>query len=294
MPSDRGYLFITGATGLIGHYLVAELLRRGDRCAVLLRPPVDRSLDRLSALLWELGCDARGMIENGLLLPLEGDLCGPLPKGRDLNLKGVVHGAAATNFRTDPRGEPERTNVTGTARLLDWANEAGVTNFHLISSAYVCGRTDRPVAESLDTSPPEFHNDYEGSKWQAERLCAAWAETPGRQLTVYRPSVVVGEHVTGRSSKFAGVYLSARATELLHRMFRDADHATRHAIPLRLKGRADGHQNIVPVDYIARMIAAIVHHPDDHGRIYHLTHPNPPTNQTIKQAYEQHFDIESG
>jgi nucleoside-diphosphate-sugar epimerase len=294
MPSERGYTFITGATGLIGHYLLAALVARGRRCAVLLRPPIEGSVDRLSALLWALGCDAGSLMRARQLVAVEGDLAGAIPECGGLDVQRVIHAAAATNFRTDPQGEPERTNIRGTARLLEWAKRREVREFHLISSAYVCGRSGRPAEEAVSAEAPAFHNDYEQTKWHAEQRCAAWAQQRGRTLTIYRPSVVVGEYATGRSTKFAGAYLSARATELLDRMFRDADGAARHTIPLRLKGRRDGCQNIVPVDYVATMIATILERPADHGRVYHLTHPHPPTNETIKRAYELYFDIGGG
>ena len=45
-------VFLTGASGFLGHYLLAELLTRPQvRCRVLLRPPVSASSARLQQLL---------------------------------------------------------------------------------------------------------------------------------------------------------------------------------------------------------------------------------------------------
>lgn len=290
----RQATLVTGATGLIGHHVLAHLLRSGRRCAVLLRSPLSDTWDRLSGLLWELGFDADGLRAATQLIPLEGSLGEGVPALRGFSVRSVVHAAASTRFNADGDGDPWRTNVDGTQNLLDWASAAGAREFHYVGSAYACGRTAIPVAEAPYPSEPEFHNDYERSKWHAERLCMRWAQADGRSLTVFRPSVVVGEYASGRSTRFAGIYLLARATELLDRTFRHADESTRRSIPLRIRARADESQNIVPVDYVGRVIAAIVAEPEHHGRVYHVTNGNPPSNRLFKEALEQFFGIGGG
>ncbi|MEP0841428.1 MAG: SDR family oxidoreductase [Phycisphaerae bacterium] len=292
--SQTGFILITGSTGFVGHYLVAELLRRGRRCAVLLRPPLVGSLGRLGALLGELGVDAASAMAEERLVGLEGDLAeGTLPGDR-WSIDAVVHAAAVTAFEPDAAGEPYRTNVRGTRHLLDWASSRGIADLHLVSSAYSCGRVDRPVAERFNARPDGFHNAYEDSKHQAERCCLDWGRGGPRRVTLHRPSVVVGEWGTGRATKFGGFYLSARAAEFLDRSFPDRLDPRRMNIPLRLKGRPGECQNIVPVDYVAGMIAAIVTEPARHGRVYHLVHPDPPSNARIKSAFEHYFGIAGG
>jgi nucleoside-diphosphate-sugar epimerase len=287
-------LFLTGTTGFIGHYLLTELLRRQYRCVVLLRPPVGRTLDRLAGLLAELGLDAAACAKRECLIPVEGDLGEDWPDLSEPRINAVVHCAASTRFHPDKDGDPHRTNVLGTERLLDWASGRGIEQLHLVSSAYTCGRACAPVAEELSADQPRFHNAYEESKWQAERLCVAWAERGQRRLTMFRPSVVVGEYGSGRATKFSGFYVLARATEFLDRAMRDADAAARRALALRIKARPGDCQNIVPVDYVAAMVAHIIDSVHLHGRTYHLVHPRPPTNELIKTSFEEHFGLGGG
>jgi len=298
-PLDDRRVLITGATGFIGHYLLAELLRRGERCAVLLRPPLDESTRRLTDMLGELGLDLNELQTSGQVTFILGDLVQGLPNPAGLNIRTIIHTAALTRFQSDTMGEPRRTNVTGTLALLRWAQKHQISDLHLVSSAYQCGKTKGPVQEVLSKDPPQFHNPYERTKWQAERACKTWSLAgPGRTLTVYRPSIVVGEYVTGRATKFSGFYLSARASQILAEQ---VDHESgisgggdRYRVSLRVRGRAGDRQNIVPVDNVAAMIAHAVTDRRLHGRVYHLTHPDPPTNAQIKRAIESHYDIAGG
>lgn len=296
-PNAReSHILITGSTGFIGHYLLAALLRRDLPCAVLLRPPAGDSFTRLARLLHGLGLDLQALHGTGRVAVIEGDLRTGLPAECELNIRSIVHAAASTRFQTNPSGEPRRTNVSGTISLLRWAQAHGINDLHLVSSAYRCGIAETVVDEAIGDSPPAFHNPYERTKWQAERACAHWRRASGgRTLTVYRPSVVVGEYASGRATRFSGFYLSARATQLLGETYDNNPAAgDRHHIPLRLRGRAGDHQNFVPVGYVAQMIAYGVADPAYHGKVYHLTHPDPPTNALIKHAIERKYDIAGG
>ena len=288
--SNRSDLLLTGCTGFVGHYLLANLLLQGRRCGVLLRAPLKDSLARLTPLLSDLGIDLHAAIASHQVVPIEGDLGSDAPNIGSLRIGTIVHAAASTLFDRNESGEPSRTNVEGTANLLCWAQQWNVSNVHHVSTAYSGGRHDGIVPEEMHEGPRTFRNDYERSKCEAEWLCRQWADGTGGTLTIHRPAVVVGAYDTGRASKFDGLYLSARATQVFSRMYDTGDPA-RHALSLRLRGRAEECQNLVPVDYVAAMIAAAVVRPSMHGRIYHLVHPNPPSNQMISDSLNRHFDV---
>lgn len=292
MPSDAPQpdLLLTGSTGFVGHQLLANLLRQGRRCGVLLRAPLLDSLARLEKLLTDLDIDFHCAIASQQLVPIEGDLSAGTPCIGSLRIGTIIHAAASTLFDRDSVNEPWRTNVEGTSRLLSWAEQWNVRNLHHVSTAYSSGRHKGTVPEAMHDGPRSFRNAYEHSKWEAERLCRAWADSTGSTLTIHRPSVVVGAYETGRASKFDGLYLSARATEVFSRMY-DANDPARYALSLRLRGRAEECQNLVSVDYVAAMIAAAVARPAMQGRIYHLVHPNPPTNQRISDSLNHHFNV---
>lgn len=287
-------LLLTGATGFLGHYVLAELMRVGDvRCRVLLRPPIERGRARLVRCLHDLGLDADALIAGGRIVPVSGELPHRLDAGDLKGVRTIVHAAASTSFDAVPSGEPARTNVEGTRALLSLADALRVRRFVFVSTAYVCGHRTGRIPERVMVEPPPSCNAYEHTKWQAEQLVWRW-RTGGRTATICRPSILFGDRETGRATTMAGVYVIARATELLSRAVADDPDIDRHRVPLRVLGRADATCNIVPVCWASRCIADIVRERDRHDRVHHITNPHPPTHADIKAWLEAYFDIAGG
>ncbi|MDR1289573.1 MAG: SDR family oxidoreductase, partial [Planctomycetaceae bacterium] len=74
---DNKYIFITGTTGLLGAYLLKDLLLAGRACAVVVRPSrFENGCQRIESIL------ARFESDNGIVLPrpvvFEGDLSKPM------------------------------------------------------------------------------------------------------------------------------------------------------------------------------------------------------------------------
>src|SRR5262245_56042752 len=173
MPGSR--VLLTGATGLLGRYLLRNLLSRGAEVAVLARDSAAgtcyRRIDELLAW-WEESLGAR--LPRPVVLP--GDVCRPglglTPGARrwlGRRCAAVVHAAAHVGFRPTPDGEPWKTNVEGTRHVLELCAEAGAP-LHHVSTAFVCGDRAGPVREDELDLGQAFHNDYEKSKCEAEAL----------------------------------------------------------------------------------------------------------------------------
>lgn len=292
--SSAQTLFLTGATGFLGHFVLRDLLRAGQRVIALLRPPLAESRHRLLSLLEQIGMEADKYLADGGLVLVEGALPGGLPEPSWGHTDAVLHCAASLQLFCNGNDEPFATNLAGTRAIIDWAERHGVRSIHSVSTAYTCGWNNGLILEQFHHPQPEFQTDYERSKWTAESQLAEWSRLPGRILTLYRPSFLIGDSSTGYTTQYAGFYQFAWVLSMLKERFHDPNNGERTYIPLRVPGHPDDRQNLVPVDFAARMVAEVVTRPQFHGRIYHLTNPEPPTNDFLKRCYEAYFGLCGG
>lgn len=288
--------FMTGASSFLGHYVLRDLLTRQRRVVAALRHPLAKSARRLAYLLEQIGFDAAPCIASGQLTLVEGALPDHLPEPTWGHTDDVLHNAASLELFSNGNGDgdPFRTNVKGTRALIEWANAHRVRTIHAVSTAYTCGWNDGLIPEAFHSPAPRFQTDYEKSKWLAESLFRDWSSQPERVLTVFRPSFLVGDSETGYTTQFAGFYQFARLVSVLKNRYQDPNNGKLTHIPLRIPGRPEDVQNIVPVDFVARIIAEVVFDANRHGRIYHLTNPQPPTNELMKRCYEDYFGLHGG
>ena len=285
---------MTGATGFLGHFVLAELLARGRRVVVMVRPPLTASRDRLAVMMRRLDLDLHACLEQDRLVLVEGALPAALPDADWGSTDDLLLCAASLQLFANGNEEPYETNVAGTEASRDWARRQGVKRIHAVSTAYVCGSRTECVREAFHHPRPEFGTDYEKSKWLAESLLARWRDEPGNVLSVFRPSFLVGDSSSGYTTQYGGFYQLARMVSILKDRFRDGTNGAPTRVPLRIPGRPDDPQNFVPVDFAARIIAEVVLDSALHGRVYHLTDPTPPTNRDIKRGMEDYFRLHGG
>lgn len=287
-------ILLTGATGFLGHYVLRDYLSRDDtRCRVLVRLPLRRGIAKLAGLLAELGVDAEKEIQSGRLIPLEGELPGSIDSSVARGATVVVHAAAHTRFHGGHDGEPFRTNVEGTRALLELATNARVGHVVLISTAHVCGRRTGRITEAVSDHPPDFFNEYESSKWESEQLAWGWRGA-GRRVTVLRPSILIGDRDTGRATSMGGIYLIARATELLARSVREDPALDPLQINFRLPGSPGAKVNLMPVCVAAGEIARLSLNARPSSAVHHVVNERPPTFLEIKEWLEEFFEIGGG
>jgi len=293
------YHLLTGATGLLGSYLLRDGLLAGRQMAVLARSSRSESAgQRVESLLrrWELA--------GGRPLPRPVVLQGDLARD-DLNLDGaalrwiarncvaVIHNAASLTFRSEgPDGEPWRSNVEGTRRMLELCRLTGIRRFHHVSTAYVCGRREGRVLESELDLGQAMGNVYEQSKLAGERLVreAPFLDPP----TIYRPSIIVGDSQTGYTSTFHGFYaLLKLAHTMVSKVVRGATAGRSLVAAFGLKGTE--RKNFVPVDWVSAVMTHIHSRPQLHGGTYHLTSPAPVPlalmSEVIQEAVETYSQL---
>lgn len=288
---DGSCILLTGATGLLGRFLLRDLSEQGRRVAVLVRGSktagADARVDELLRDWWEVAG-----VEVPRPVVLEGDITAPglgLPAAAlewvEANVDEVVHAAASLAFdRRESDGEPYASNVGGTARVLELCRTAGIRRVHHVSTAYVCGlRGGRVLETELDVGQTPG-NDYERSKIEAERVVrdADWLDV----RTVYRPSIIVGDLVHGFTNTFHGFYKPLRIVQPFVESFVQA--ALEPGSLLDVLGMT-GHErkNVVPVDWVSAVMSRIILDPVLHGGAYHLTSTRPTSVGLLCRVFAQ-------
>ncbi len=273
MPILSGYLLLTGGTGLLGRYLIKDLLDRKVKLAVLVRGSKrETANERIEAILqhWEKVL--------GRLLPrpvvIEGDILQPLlgvsPDDQQWisrNCTAVMHSAASLEFHADGKGEPWNTNFGGTKNMLDLCKAVGIAELHYVSTAYVCGVRDGLIRETELDCGQKFRNDYEESKLKAEQLVRQtnWID----ELTVYRPAVIAGDSVTGYTNTYHGIYLYLRLMAMVVPRFPPGPDGVRRT-ELRVPSNGEERRNVVPVDWVSEVMTDLYMNRSAHGQTFHL------------------------
>lgn len=183
---DGSRVLISGATGLIGKYLV-RFLAQYCHCTVLV---VVR--DRTKAYrLWEDWGEQIEYIDSDIV-ELEAS---------DRNVDYIIHGASVTSsrsFTTEPV-ETMYTSVEGTRRMLEFARKNPVKGFLFLSTMEVYGTpsTDDKIQELQGTNlnTMAVRSSYPESKRLCESMCAAYFSEYGVPARVLRLTQTFGPGV---------------------------------------------------------------------------------------------------
>jgi dihydroflavonol-4-reductase len=163
-PSARDKVFLTGASGFVGAYVLQALRAAGYSVRALVR---SASFDKLG-MAHGYDCE---FVDGDLRQP--GSLV-PLLRG----CRYLVHCAARYSFAPRDAGTIARVNIAGTEGLFAAAHIAGVERAVLTSSSAAAGhaRDGRP-ADERDYPPAHYHRpgtaSYHESKVLQERAAFA-------------------------------------------------------------------------------------------------------------------------
>jgi thioester reductase-like protein len=278
-------VLLTGGTGFLGEYLMAELLDR-DHCVWAMYRNESRKLDTIR-FLGSMGlprsADSLNWFKGEVLDADEQweEWCKQYPGLDDVDT--LLHSAAATRLHMDEFGEPLKTNL-GSAKVLHKLVQRRPMKCHLISTAYVCGMVEGERVMEINHPRGDFVNVYEESKWEAEQI---WMN----QATLLRPSIIIGHSETARCTSFSGWYILVQAAHLLDRLMREVPEEQRLGLGINVPAYPDATANIITVDYVAQAVVRIIENQENHNKIFHLTHPDPPTHQWTLDWITKRFRI---
>ncbi|HET6285688.1 MAG TPA: SDR family oxidoreductase [Amycolatopsis sp.] len=259
---------VTGATGLIGRHFTRLLLTREnvEKVALVVRAS---SRDKLAKLVNAWPHPERVTLVTG---DLGEPLLGVGEEDREM-LRGVdhvVHLAALYDLTADDEASI-KANVEGTAQAIALAAELNAGCLHHVSSVAVAGDHEGMFTEEMFDVGQRLLTPYHRTKFEAERLVREQQDVPWR---VYRPAVVVGDSATGEMDKIDGPYYLFPAINRL---------AGLPDVPI--VGPDLGDTNVVPVDYVAESLNALVTTKGLDGRAFHLVNPEPQPVVSVYNAF---------
>ncbi|NUT22762.1 MAG: NAD-dependent epimerase/dehydratase family protein [Hamadaea sp.] len=181
---------ITGADGYLGRRIATALLGSDD-LVLGVRAADNAELNRKRAALAHLSHLGHQVVPVDLR---DDDPFAYVDPGR---ITRIVHAAALIRFDLE-RADAEQVNVTGTARVREFAERCDrLDRLMFLSTLYAAGRRRGDIRESR-LGDVGFVNHYEWSKWAAEELLLD-SDLP---VTILRLPTVIAEDATGAIGQF--------------------------------------------------------------------------------------------
>lgn len=270
---SREVALVTGFPAFTAKRMIAKLLTSepDTKLYILAR---DKFAPEADALLAQLGAGDRAEVLLGDVCDMDLGLSSNEYRALSKDLTWIHH-LAGIYFMGVDEDTMRRVNVSGTRTVLDLARDASrLERVVHWSTASVSGqRTGTIYEEDLDAGQ-KFHNGYERTKYDAERLVrGAMRQLP---ITILRPSIIVGDSKTGEIDRLDGPYylivLIATNTSGLR---------------LPILGRGDAPLHLVPIDYVIDAAWQAARSPQAAGKTFHLVDPNPLSARAVFELVAQ-------
>ena len=253
-------IFITGATGFLGKYLVAQLAPHFDHIYILTRNLAKNDFSKF---------------ENVSLI--KGDITRPDIFSNDEdktmlinNMDIIIHAAALYDIKGS-YSDLYLHNVLGTQNILSLIKKAKkLKSFFYISTIAVGDESSYYLDEFSLPKRKTFSDFYSQTKYSAEKLVRE--SSLNVPVRIIRPGIIVGDSQTGEMEKIDGPYYFVEALKKLKPVLKFT--------PIMLLAfNPNTLIPMIPVDHCARYIKNLVLNEDNSTNLktYHLISDEIPT-----------------
>ncbi|HKP31763.1 MAG TPA: NAD-dependent epimerase/dehydratase family protein, partial [Chitinophagaceae bacterium] len=195
MKEEVSSILVTGGTGLVGSYLLKELIKGNAHIKALYRKAIPEIFTNE---------------DNEKIEWIKGDVLDvPVLFDSMQGVDQVYHAAAIVTFNPKRKKELFRINIEGTANVVNAAIESGVKKMVHVSSVSAMGRIRKNVEidETMFWTEETSNSNYGKSKYLSEmEVWRGIAE--GLQAVIVNPTVILGagDWEGGSSKIFKSAY----------------------------------------------------------------------------------------
>ena len=272
--AEPAYIFLTGATGFLGSFLLRELLRQTQADIYCLvrssskeqaKNKLQRNLESYS--LWNESLSSR-------VIPVVGDLSQPLfglsaqSFQRLASQIDIIYHCGAWVHFIYSYSTLKPVNVLGTQEVLRLATQIKVKPVHYISTTSVfpsVGYSGSKIIREDDDLVLDhngsLYGGYPQSKWVAEKIVRI-ASSRGLPICIYRPGSIAGDSRTGIANTDDYVCRTLKGCIQIGCLQKNII--------------MDVFNTLLPVDYVSRAIFYLSRQEELSGKTFHLVNPNPP------------------
>ncbi len=204
------HYLLTGATGVVGSAVLQRLLTSDARVILPVRAGsygalAKRVADLINFIRTDTGIENR-------LFPIRADILKP-DLGMDRQeyrailrqTTHIIHCAGDVRMNLPQKKACDQAMAMTRNMITLMENSRRIRKMEYVSTVGVAGHTPGQIPETWINSPRSFRNSYEAAKASAEGLIRERIRG-GLNITVHRPSMVVGHSQTGRILHFQVFY----------------------------------------------------------------------------------------
>ena len=269
-------IFLTGFPGFIAERLVKRLASPNTKFFLLVQKSF---IEKATQAVRDIAEKTDVPIEN--FVTVEGDITQANLDIEEEKLETIrksatdVYHLAAIYDLAVAKEIASRVNVEGTKNVNEFVEKLqNLRRYNYVSTCYVAGKRTGEILESELEHAAGFRNFYEETKYLAElEVEKLKNDVP---LTIFRPSIVVGDSKTGETAKYDGIYSLILYLRKAPQFFRFVN-----------VGNKDVKLNLVPVDFVVEAIVALSKDERAIGKTIALADPNPLTTEEIFDAFAE-------
>jgi len=182
-------ILVTGGTGLVGAHLLLHLLENGENVRAIYRN--QKRIEKTKSVFdFYKKTDLFEKINW-----LEADILDvPSLENAFIGITHVYHSAALISFDSQDEEKLRKTNIEGTANMVNFSIAKGIEKFCFVSSIAALGDIaphETYITEETDWNPEKPHSDYAISKYGAEM--EVWRGLQeGLNVIIVNPGVILG------------------------------------------------------------------------------------------------------